>query len=154
MMQYKKNLLNGLLAAALFAITAVPAMSYAADNGGVAQAKVAKLKIVFQVSDADPKKWNLTLNNVKNVQDAVGKDNSELEIVAYGPGVAMLKFESDVGSRVKDAIDAGVKVVACENTLQAQKLTHADMLPEIGYVPGGVIELARKQTEGYAYIRP
>ena len=33
-------------------------------------------KVVFQVSDADPKKWNLTLNNVKNVQDALGRDGT------------------------------------------------------------------------------
>ena len=156
MMQYKNNVLKGLLAAALLAITIVPATTFAADNAGMAQVQQPKMKmkVIFQVSDADPKKWTLTLNNVKNFQDAVGKENTVLEIVAYGPGINMLKFESEVGSRVKDAIDSGVKVVACENTLTAQKLTHNDMLPEIGYVPGGVIELAQKQYEGYAYIRP
>jgi hypothetical protein len=29
----------------------------------------AKHKVIFQVSDNDPRKWNLALNNVKNVQD-------------------------------------------------------------------------------------
>lgn len=48
----------------------------------------------------------------------------------------------------------GIKVVACENTLAAQKLAKADMLPDIGYVPAGVIELMNKQQQGYAYIRP
>jgi intracellular sulfur oxidation DsrE/DsrF family protein len=45
-------------------------------------------------------------------------------------------------------------VVACENTMRAQKLVYADMLPKIGYVPAGVVELMKKQQEGYAYIRP
>lgn len=154
MMQHKKNVLNSLLAAALLAVAIVPATTFAADNAAAGQAQTAKMKVVFQVSDGDPQKWNLTLNNVKNFQEAVGKDKSVLEIVAYGPGINMLKFESPVGSRVKDAIESGVTVVACENTLHAQKLTHDDMLPEIGYVPGGVIELAKRQAEGYAYIRP
>jgi intracellular sulfur oxidation DsrE/DsrF family protein len=44
--------------------------------------------------------------------------------------------------------------VACENTMKAQKLVYADMLPKIGYVPAGVVELMKKQREGYAYIRP
>ena len=153
-MTQNKNVVRSLLAAVLFAVASVSATAYAADASGAAHVQKAKMKVVFQVSDADPQKWNLTLNNVKNFQDAVGKENSELEIVAYGPGINMLKFESPVGSRVKDAIASGVKIVACENTLHAMKLTKDDMLPEIGYVPGGVVELAKKQMEGYAYIRP
>ena len=38
--------------------------------------------------------------------------------------------------------------------MKAQKLVYADMLPAIGYVPAGVVELMKKQQEGYAYIRP
>ena len=34
-----------------------------------------------------------------------------------------------------------------------QKLMPADMLPEIGYVPAGVVEVMRKQQQGWAYIR-
>lgn len=153
-MTQNKNVVRSLLAAVLFAVASVSATAYAADASGAAHVQKAKMKVVFQVSDADPQKWNLALNNVKNFQDAVGKENTELEIVAYGPGVNMLKFESTVGSRVKDAIASGVKIVACENTMHAMKLTKDDMLPEIGYVPGGVIEIAKKEMEGYAYIRP
>ena len=36
----------------------------------------------------------------------------------------------------------------------AQKLTRADMLANISYVPAGVVELMRKQQQGWAYIRP
>ena len=38
--------------------------------------------------------------------------------------------------------------------MKAQKLAYADMLPNIGYAPSGVVELMRKQQQGYAYIRP
>ena len=49
-----------------------------------------KQKVVFQVSDNDPAKWNLALNNARNIQQDLGKDNVAIEIVAYGPGLAML----------------------------------------------------------------
>ncbi len=111
-------------------------------------------KVVIQVSDADPKKWNLALNNAKNVQDGLGADNVDVEIVVYGPGIGMLKFDSEVGNRVDQAEKSGVKLVACKVTMKAQNLTETDMLSSIGYVPGGVIELMKKQKEGYAYIRP
>ena len=111
-------------------------------------------KVVFQVSDNDPAKWNLTLNNVRNVQQNLGAKNVEVEVVVYGPGINMLKLESPVSDRIADEVKSGVHIVACENTMKGMKLTKGDMLGTIGYVPGGVIELMKKEREGYAYIRP
>lgn len=111
-------------------------------------------KVVIQVSDGDSKKWNLALNNARNIQADLGGKNVDIEIVAYGPGIGMLKLESPVGNRVSDAMKSGVKVVACENTMRNNKLSKSDMLPKIGYVAAGVVELMDKQAAGYAYIRP
>ena len=124
-------------------------------GAGHAQAQAAgKNKLIIQVSDADPKKWGLALNNAKNVQTDLGKDQVEIEIVAYGPGLGMLKLDSEVGGRITEAIGDGVKMVACENTMTNQKLTKNDMLPKIGYVKAGVVGIMQKQTQGYAYPRP
>ncbi len=114
----------------------------------------AKNRLVIQVSDADPKKWNLALNNAKNVQNDLGAENVEIEIVVYGPGIGMLTKNSEVGARVADSRDKGMTVVACENTMHAQKLGYDDMLPKIGYVPAGVVEIMQKQQQGWAYVRP
>lgn len=111
-------------------------------------------KVVFQVSDGDPAKWNLALNNVRNVQNDLGRDKVAVELVAYGPGIAMLKMDSVVANRIAEALKAGVAVVACENTMRNSKITREDMLPDIGYVEAGVVELMKLQKEGYAYIRP
>jgi intracellular sulfur oxidation DsrE/DsrF family protein len=111
-------------------------------------------KVVFQVSDADPMKWNLALNNAKNVQADLGKDNVAVEIVAYGPGIGMLKMDSVTGPRIAEAMGNGVEVVACENTMRNMKLSRDDMLPKIGYVGAGVVELMTRQQQGWAYIRP
>ena len=117
-------------------------------------AAIAQNKVVFQVSDSDVAKWNLTMNNIRNVQQELGADKVMIEIVAYGPGIGLLKLESPVGQRIAEALGQRVQVVACENTMTAQKLTKADMLPNISYVPAGVVELLQKQQQGYAYIRP
>jgi len=110
--------------------------------------------LVIQVSDNDPGKWNLALNNAKNIQNDLGKANVELEIIAYGPGIGMLKAESEVGNRVADAVEAGVKVSACQNTMRNQKLVKEDMLSSVGYVTAGVVAIMQKQHQGYAYLRP
>ncbi len=124
--------------------TAMPATASAQD----------KSKVVLQVSDNDPAKWNLALNNANNLQKEVGKDNIDIEIVAYGPGIGMLKVESEVGNRVQEAKEAGIKTVACLNTMRKANLKQDDMLSSIGFVPSGVVELMKKQEQGYAYLRP
>jgi hypothetical protein len=129
-------------------------MSFAAFNIWASETSSGKEKVVIQVSDADAGKWNLTLNNAKNIQQMLGADNVEIEIVVYGPGIAMLKADSLVGNRVEEAKAANISIVACQNTMKGMKLTEADMLPNTSYVPAGVVELMHKQKAGYAYIRP
>jgi uncharacterized protein len=111
-------------------------------------------KVVMQVSDNDPAKWNLALNNAKNLQADLGASNVAIEIVAYGPGINMLKMDSAVAGRIDEALASGVGVAACENTMRSAKLAKPDMLNGIGYVPAGVVEIMKKQQQGWAYIRP
>ncbi len=123
----------------------------AADQGDV---PVEHQKVILQVSDSVPSKWNLTLSNASNLQELLGKDNVDIEIVAYGPGIDMLRLESEVGDKIDKAISNGVKIVACQNTMKAKKLTKDDMLTSIDYVPGGVLEIMRKEKAGWSYVRP
>jgi intracellular sulfur oxidation DsrE/DsrF family protein len=111
-------------------------------------------RVVIQVSDGDAAKWNLALNNARNLQADLGTNNVEIEIVAYGPGIGMLKRASPVASRIGQAKDSGVKVVACENTMKGQDLSKSDMLAGIGYVGSGVVEIMQRQQDGWAYLRP
>jgi len=124
-------------------------------SDAIAEGNAAKQnRVVMQVSDNDPVKWNLALNNARNLQTDLGAANVEIEIVAYGPGIGMLKAESVVGNRLGEALGQGVRVAACENTMRGQKLVKADMLNGIGYVPAGVVEIMQKQQQGWAYLRP
>ena len=111
-------------------------------------------RVVIQVSDGDASKWNLALNNARNLQADLGAASVEIEIVAYGPGLGMLKRDSTVATRVDEALTSGVKLVACENTMRAQKLTEPDMLPSISYVGAGVVEIMQRQQQGWSYLRP
>jgi intracellular sulfur oxidation DsrE/DsrF family protein len=137
-----------------FLCTAAAVMAMAPLATALAQAPSPRLKAVFQVSDADPMKWNLTMNNVNNALKDLDEGGADLEVVVYGPGIGMLKSDSPVGERVAQVRKLGVRVVACENTMHGMQLTPAQMLPTIGYVPSGVVELIKRQGEGYAYIRP
>jgi intracellular sulfur oxidation DsrE/DsrF family protein len=149
-----KSTLNTLVSAALL-LSVMIAPGMAADQSPSSKAAAGvKYKVIFQVSDNDPAKWNLALNNVSNIQQDLGRDNVEIEVVAYGPGLPMFKLDSPVSSRVGDALAQGVKIVACEKTMMNTRTTRADMLPNIAYVKAGVVELMVKQQQGWSYIRP
>lgn len=139
-----QNITRAVLLAAVIGLAASPAV----------QAQTAKLGIVIQVSDDDPKTWNQALNVVKNVQSAYGKDKVNVEVVVFGNGSGLLKLDSPLSNRIDDTLASGANVFMCENTMRGQKLTKADMHGKIGYVPAGVIEIIEKQRQGWAVIRP
>ena len=115
---------------------------------------VKKERVVLQVSDDSTKTWNQALNVVENLQQAYGKDKVEIKLVAFGFGLGILKLDSVAGSRVQDALQSGAQILACETTMRRQKLTKDDMLPNLGYVPSGVVEVIKLQKQGWAVIRP
>lgn len=136
------------------ALAAAGALSAGATAAAAAPEKSATpFRAVFQVSDADPKKWSLTLGNVKNAQEGLGAANVTIEIVCYGPGVNMLKADSEVAARVQETMQAGINVFACQNTMRGMHLQPTDMVDKIGFVPAGVVEVIKRQTEGWAYVR-
>lgn len=144
------------LGAALIAlaVTFAPAVAQAQSNPNPAAQKSERQKVVLQVSDADPAKWNLALNNARNVQEDLGKDNVQVEIVAYGPGLAMLKADSKIADRLAQALDGNIGLMACENTMRNTKVKREDMYAGIGYVDAGVVHIMKRQREGWAYVRP
>lgn len=117
-------------------------------------AQSERYKVVIQVSDNDPAKWNLALNNARNVQADLGKDKVDVEIVAYGPGLGMLKADSKVSGRLAEALDNSIGLMACENTMRNTKTTKADMYGGISYVDAGVVHIMKRQREGWSYVRP
>ena len=140
-----------LLNAAVALVVAAAALTPASH----AQAqKAERYKVLLQVSDNDPARWNLALNNARNIQQDLGKDNVEVEIVAYGPGLGMLRAESKVADRLAQALDNKVGLMACENTMRNTKVTRDDMYGGISYVDAGVVHIMKRQREGWAYIRP
>ncbi len=133
-----------LAALCLLGLTGLAASAQAGGKPGV----------VIQISENNPAVWYLALNNAKNIQQEMGKDNVNIEIVAYGPGINMYKWDSEVATRLREADESGVMLRACGNTMKAQKLTEKDLDPHVKVVKAGVIEIMNRQREGWAYIKP
>ena len=121
-------------------------------------------RIAIQVDQNDPQVMNLVLNNATNVIEHYRAKNEDVdvEIVAYGPGLHMLRADtSPVQDRIKhlkDMVFPGkIQFSACNNTKQGmeKKEGHAiSIVPEATVVPSGVVRLMELQEEGWSYVRP
>ena len=140
-----------LVIGALLAFGALPQTATAASPKAK---RFAQEKIAFQISEADPKKLNIAFGAARNVQKTYGKNNSVIELVAFGPGVNLFTLDSESGQRIDAALKEGIQIVICENTLKSQNMSEADLLPGLSYVPAGILHLMQRQKQGYAYILP
>ena len=79
-----------------------------------------------------------------------------MEIVAFNQGFNMLKFDSEVGARLKKAAAGGVALRACGVTVGKMKLAEKDLYPDaaIKVVPAGVVEIIKRHNDGWFVIRP
>ena len=128
-------------------------VSLADGAGATAGGKPAtQNRMVFQVNEDDSRKWHTILANLNNVQEELGK--VDISVVVIGPGLGMLKADALTANGVQDAMAAGVRFVACGNSMQSMKLTKDDMIDGIAYARAGYVEVMRLQKLGYVYIRP
>ncbi|MFZ1537068.1 MAG: DsrE family protein [Chromatiaceae bacterium] len=118
------------------------------------EAPATKERVVIQVSDKDPQKWNLALNVAGNVQKELGAGNVEVALVAFGPGIEMLTADSEVAGRLGEAITKGVAVEACANSMRANKINQEDLAKNVVVVPAGAVEIIKRQSAGWSYLRP
>ena len=137
-----------------FALLSAAGATLAATEAAHAQGTpgAGKERVVIQVSTPETRLWNQALNYIDNLRELYGADKVEIELVALGLGIGVLKLESTQGPRVADALKAGVHVSACQVTMRRQKLRPEDMLPDIGYVPAGLGQVIKRQHEGWSYI--
>ncbi len=120
--------------------------------GGAASALAEK--VVLQVSDGNVATWNQALNVIGNVREAYGPD-TQIELVAFGQGINMLKFDAPVSSRLAEAqTKFGAKLYACGNSMTRNKLTQKDMAPDLIYVKAGIEHIITRQREGWVNVRP
>jgi len=121
-------------------------------------------RVAIQIDQNDPQVMNLALSNVINVIEYYRDKNEDVEvdIVAYGPGLQMLRADtSPVQDRVKhlkDTVFPGkIQFSVCNNTKQAMEKAegHAiSILADATIVPSGVVHLMELQEQGWSYIRP
>jgi len=139
------------------------ALAVALLAAGGARAEAAKHRVVIQIDQNDPDLMNMVLNNAKNVLQYYGSkgEDAQVEIVAYGPGLHMLRDDtSPVKDRIKEMAEADkskIAFAACNNTKQGMEKREGHpitIIPQATVVPAGVVRVMQLEEEGYSYVKP
>ena len=77
----------------------------------------AEHKIVLQLSDNDPRKQSLVISVANNLLKFYDPDKVAIEVVAFGPGIDLLRSESGNRKLVESLIAQGVRFDVCLNTV-------------------------------------
>jgi intracellular sulfur oxidation DsrE/DsrF family protein len=113
-----------------------------------------KHRVIFQLTEPEGREWNLLSIHVNNFREAFAKDGgSEIEVIFFGPGLNMLrKTNAAHADRLKQLVDSGVTLAACQNAMRLMNVKTEDLFPFAVQVDSGVAELARKQEAHWTYI--
>jgi intracellular sulfur oxidation DsrE/DsrF family protein len=121
-------------------------------------------RVTVQVDQNDPAVMNLALNNVSNIMEMYKArgENVQIEIVAYGPGLQMLRDDtSPVKDRLKQISDLSfpsqIRLSACNNTKEGMEKREGHpitLVPQASLVPSGAVRLMELQEDGWSYLKP
>jgi len=117
----------------------------------------AEHRIVLQLSDNDPKKEGLVLSVANNLIKAYDPDKIAVEVVAFGPGIDLLRVENANRARVESLIAQGVKFDVCLNTLdtiERETGKRPAVIPKAIPVQVGVGQILSLTENGYTLVRP
>jgi intracellular sulfur oxidation DsrE/DsrF family protein len=144
-----KKLLLSLAAVCAVVLSLAPAVR-AQQPAATATGKTHR--VVFAVTSGEEADWNMTMGNLRNLITGLKPDAYEIEVVAYGPGILMVKSDSTVGKEIAALQEQGVRFVACQNAMRMRHLEVKDLVTGVTPVPAGIVEVVTKQEQGWIYI--
>lgn len=117
----------------------------------------AEHKIVLQLSDNDPRKQALVISVANNLLKFYDPDKVAIEVVAFGPGIDLLRSESTSRKQVESLIAQGVRFDVCLNTvdtLERETGKRPEIMPSATPVQVGVAQMLFLAENGYTLVKP
>lgn len=111
------------------------------------------LNTIFHIDESQ--KWNLVLGNVNNMLVYCKEHQIAFTIEVLANSEAVKQYmDTKLYQKMELLALQGIQFVACNNALQGQHMNPNQLFSFINVVPAGVVELAIKQQQGFAYIKP
>ena len=141
-------------AVALLALTAGPA---GAQQVPLQDKPFAEHKIVLQLSESDPKKQGLVISVANNLMKFYDPDKVAIEIVAFGPGIELLRPENPNRKMIESLVVQGARFDICLNTvdtIERESGKRPEFIAAATPVQVGVAQILFLTENGYTLVRP
>jgi len=117
-----------------------------------ASAQEKKLSVVWDLSSADTVIQAAVFRQINNAKAQV--PDLQVEVVFHGQAImAVMNDSTQFAARVKVAKEKGVTLAVCNNSLKRLKIDPSKLMPETSVVPSAVVEMIKKQSEGWSYLK-
>ncbi len=138
-----------------------------------------KYKLLLHVNEL--RRWDMAFGNMRKLIADVGENAVDIVVLANGPAVTAFT-EKQMLADMRDLAIKGVNFLACRNSIKElcpggevcmlddpssnvcinKKgfvfkdvcMAEESLSPFIKVVPTGITEIVRRQSEGYAYVKP
>jgi uncharacterized protein len=140
---------------ALLMVTATPMAR--AQQAPPQDKPFAEHKIVLQLSDNDPRKQGLVISVANNLLKFYDPDKVAVEIVAFGPGIDLLRPDNPNRKLVESLVAQGARVDICVNTvdtIERDTGKRPEYIPAATPVQVGVAQILLLTENGYTLVRP
>jgi intracellular sulfur oxidation DsrE/DsrF family protein len=115
-------------------------------------AQQKKLSVVWDLSSADTLVQAAVFRQINNARAL--EPNLDIEVVFHGNAVkSLLLVDKTFEARVKAAKEKGVTIAVCNNSLKRLNISPSELMTETTVVPSAVVELIKKQADGWSYLR-
>ncbi len=117
------------------------------------QAQTEPVKVVFDVTSADESTQESALRHLTMMKEAYPE--SEFELVIYGKATNMVSKKDSPFLENVQKLEGNdkVSIKVCEVSMKRRGLTKEDLLPGVQTVPDAIMEIVKKQSEGWGYIK-
>ena len=115
----------------------------------------AEHKIVLQLSDNDPRKQGLVLSVASNLMKHYDPDKVAIEVVAFGPGIELLRPENPNRKMVESLVAQGARFDVCLNTvdtLERESGKRPEFISAATPVQVGVAQILFLTENGYTWL--
>jgi|YelNatPaOPRAMG01_1025707.scaffolds.fasta_scaffold02667_15 intracellular sulfur oxidation DsrE/DsrF family protein len=113
-------------------------------------------KVLFHIELDAIEPLKIAIGNINNLLKEIPKNQCDIVVVANYKGPLLFvknNFDVELHSDIKKLHNIGVQFLMCNNSLNNLNLKAQDLIEEVGITKAGILEIIKRQADGYAYVR-
>jgi hypothetical protein len=155
--KYRRRIVGAFGGAMMAALLAATMPAARAQQAPLQDKPFAEHRIVLQLSDNDLSKQGLVISVAYNLLKLYDPDKVAIEVVAFGPGIDLLRPDNTNRKMIESLVAQGVRFDVCLNTvdtIERETGKRPQIIAVATPVQVGVGQILFLTENGYTLVRP